>query len=241
MRIIVQGTNSFGNNRQLGPNHNSKAVGPIWIDYESIQENGVIVAAGFANGVQRHYHNRPVWVRGIIVASGGKRGPHTPEPAVGHLPHGYAGDVHRGHVFAIHNGGVDDSMNIVPQWGAWQAHGIWRRMERRVHNYAVDVHEDEMENGYAANSDCVYFSVKLQYPYASYDAGWNLLPNNRQVDPLPAFDKWGFPSKFRIDCYLTAGLMANNNGAAPASKGSLYFEGNELNGYVMQGAPQGIQ
>jgi len=72
-----------------------------------------------------------IWrVRGVVVPiSTTDRPSTTPNPFNGYPTGGNTG-LDAGHVLGLANGGVNNSLDIVPQQAAWQQSGGWRRMEK---------------------------------------------------------------------------------------------------------------
>ena len=204
--------------RLIGPNHCHKVAGPVWFLVESIRDDANnVVTRGIGNALR---FIRTIEVRGIVVPAGGfRRG--APQPQGGPVPHGPEGDVHKGHILAIFNGGPDHEENITPQWGEWQARRQreWRSMEHIVHDGAMALF-DAHNGAFAPNTPCVYYHAKVQYWERAWDENrdWAVrFHNNQHWDQhLPNHDHWIFSRSFRINAYPTTGAMSIHAANEPA-------------------------
>jgi len=113
------------NSTFVGDNRDTYQSNTIYYKYERPSWAQPITIVHDAKTVTPHQ----VWqVDGTIVPISTSDRPNPPPPFNG-FPTGTAYGLDKGHVFGLANGGVDDSLNIVPQQSKWQQSGGWRKME----------------------------------------------------------------------------------------------------------------
>lgn len=124
------------------------------------------------NHVSGQKIQRPTNVQGYVYPTTTKGRPNAPEPIsgirvgvqwkeVGNGIHRNTGivDSQKGHIMALELGGPDLPYNIVPQWGQWQANGVWRKMEMAV-----------LEQAEAAEKrgNRLFFDAEIKYKQYKY-------------------------------------------------------------------------
>jgi hypothetical protein len=127
---------------------------------------------------------RPLQVSGLIMPGlhVGPRQP-TPEPSSGFITRG-EDDVDPGHVMALHLGGPDNSLNIVPQWAKWQRLGEWRQMERKLDAEARKVADKSRPSGGGPPTRAILVKIMMRYR----DTG----------KVTPTLVAWSFPKEFIV-------------------------------------------
>jgi hypothetical protein len=132
----------------------------------------------------RGFGPRPVQITGLIMPglTVGRRG-RTPEPSSGFITSGEA-DVDPGHVMALHLGGPDNPLNIVPQWARWQQREEWREMERKLDEEARKVADGSRPPGGGRPSRAIYMNVAIEYRSTG--------------NVTPTLVAWSFPKRFKV-------------------------------------------
>lgn len=127
---------------------------------------------------------RPKQISGLIMPglTVGTRG-ETPEPSSGFLTKPEA-DVDPGHVMALHLGGPDNALNIVPQWAKWQRLQEWRQMETTLDKEARKVADESRPPAGGPPSRAINMNVAIEYRSTG--------------NITPTLIAWSFPKKFIV-------------------------------------------
>jgi len=127
---------------------------------------------------------RPLHISGLIMPGltvGARR--QTPEPSSGFITRG-EDDVDPGHVMALHLGGPDNSLNIVPQWARWQRLQEWRQMERELDAEARKVADESRPPGGGPPTRAIFMKVSMKYRSTG--------------NVTPTLVAWSFPKEFLV-------------------------------------------
>jgi hypothetical protein len=130
---------------------------------------------------------RPLAVSGLIMPglTVGSRRP-TPEPSSGYNTR-RGNDVDPGHVMALHLGGPDNSLNIVPQWARWQRLGEWRQMERKLDAEARKVADESRPPSGGRPTRAIFVNISMGYRSTG--------------NVTPTLLAWSFPSVFLVTAF----------------------------------------
>jgi hypothetical protein len=129
------------------------------------------------------YGPRPIQVTALIIPGikVGHRGT-TPQPSSG-FHTGGENDVDPGHVIALHLGGPDHSLNIVPQWAHWQRLEEWRKMERSLDEKARKIADESRPPGGGPPTRTILMNVAIEYT---------------KTGNIPRRTAWSFPKAFYV-------------------------------------------
>ncbi len=130
------------------------------------------------------YGPRPIQVVGVIIPglTVGHRD-ETPQPSSGYYTGGRHSDVDPGHVMALHLGGPDQPINIVPQWAHWQRLGEWREMERTLDEKARKIADESRPAGGGPPTRSILMNVAIVYT---------------KTGNFPRLTAWAFPKEFFV-------------------------------------------
>jgi hypothetical protein len=153
-------------------NFGNVSYGPVFVYAEKLENP--------PNGVGP----RPKQISGLLMPglTVGNRG-QTPEPSSGFVTSGEA-DVDPGHVMALHLGGPDNPLNIVPQWAKWQRLEEWRQMERTLDAEARKVADESRPPGGGPPSRAVNMNIAIEYRSTG--------------NVTPTLVAWSFPKRFIV-------------------------------------------
>jgi len=146
------------------------------------------------------YGPRPVEVSAVIIPGipvGTRRKP-TPQPSAG-FHTGGENDVDSGHVIALHLGGPDVPLNIVPQWAHWQRLGEWRAMERSLDAQAKHIADQSRHPAGGLPTRSILMWVQIHYK------------NTGNI--TPSITTWSFPKEFFVSACVVE--LAHYNDCIP--------------------------
>jgi hypothetical protein len=179
-------------------------------NFGSVNYGTVFIWVESIKNPPRRFGPRPKQISGLIMPglTVGRRGT-TPQPSSGFNTDG-EGDVDPGHVMALHLGGPDNPLNIVPQWARWQRLEEWRQMERDLDAQARKIADESRPPAGGPPTRTILMNVAIEYR----DTG----------TVTPSLTAWSFPARFVVSA-CPAKIANPNNCDGPMILDDKVFEG----------------